>query len=280
MRTDELLRVVLLDLPVEQHKRSAEHMDALQREFELIRLSEDGGDSVPSRLIALTTAGQRDFGGVTSAPSQAIQEAIEGNVPSIDVEYLMPVAAADLCQRLSDLLDEADDYCRAGEHLLTLATPPDAVRYRRWFLGQMVAQIAGHPPTPWSEHQGDDDLERSTVVAGGDDDGDGALSLPEGWTVTGGAEDPVLTVTDDLDLHSAPVLREAVAQLMRSGGRRVTIDLTNAPFVDSVGLSVLVSAHARLRDSDATLSLVAPRNVRRVMTLSGLDGLLDIRPAD
>ena len=46
-------------------------------------------------------------------------------------------------QHLGAIFDEADAYCRSGEHLLSLATPPDALRFRRWFLGQMVDQIAG-----------------------------------------------------------------------------------------------------------------------------------------
>jgi hypothetical protein len=47
------------------------------------------------------------------------------------------------------MLDEADEFCRQGKHLLTLATPPDLRRYRQWFLGEFVAQIGGRPPTPW-----------------------------------------------------------------------------------------------------------------------------------
>ena len=48
------------------------------------------------------------------------------------------------------LLDEADDYCRAGETLLTLATPAPALAFRRWFLGEFVRQAAGEPPRPWT----------------------------------------------------------------------------------------------------------------------------------
>ena len=50
---------------------------------------------------------------------------------------------------LTGLLEEADDYCRRGE-LLTLATPPELVAFRNWYLGQVVEQIDGRPPTPWA----------------------------------------------------------------------------------------------------------------------------------
>ncbi len=48
-------------------------------------------------------------------------------------------------------MDEADDYCRAGQHLLTLVTPPEALAFRRWYLGEFVRQIAGEQPRPWTD---------------------------------------------------------------------------------------------------------------------------------
>jgi hypothetical protein len=47
------------------------------------------------------------------------------------------------------MLDDADEYCREGRHLLTLATPPDLLAYRRWYLQQFVDQARGRPATPW-----------------------------------------------------------------------------------------------------------------------------------
>ena len=50
------------------------------------------------------------------------------------------------------MLDEADDYCRAGRHLLNLATPDELRAFRSWYLGQVRDQLAGGPPEPWPEH--------------------------------------------------------------------------------------------------------------------------------
>jgi hypothetical protein len=68
------------------------------------------------------------------------------------VTYQIPVAASSAAQQLGSMLDAADDFCRAGQHLLTLATPPELVRYRRWYLGEFVAQLADGPATPWPEY--------------------------------------------------------------------------------------------------------------------------------
>ena len=48
------------------------------------------------------------------------------------------------------MLDEADESCTRGDHLLTLATPEE-LRFRCWFIGEFVAQINGAPPTPWPD---------------------------------------------------------------------------------------------------------------------------------
>ena len=48
-------------------------------------------------------------------------------------------------------LDEADAFCRAGNQLLALATAPEPLAFRRWFLGKFAAQIEGAAPTSWEE---------------------------------------------------------------------------------------------------------------------------------
>ena len=53
------------------------------------------------------------------------------------------------------MLDEADEYCRRGDHLLTLATPPEELRFRRWFISEFVDQVNGAPPTPWPDVAGE-----------------------------------------------------------------------------------------------------------------------------
>jgi uncharacterized protein YfaT (DUF1175 family) len=51
------------------------------------------------------------------------------------------------------MLDEADEYCRAGHHLLTLATPEELRVFRSWYLGQVAAQLSGAPAEPWPVHR-------------------------------------------------------------------------------------------------------------------------------
>jgi hypothetical protein len=147
---DALVEVRLLALPLAAYKRAAEHNDELLREFALIKGSEPEPRSpVPARLLALIdelTARYRPF---TATPSAARDEAMARGEAQVDLVYRVPPDAKQACLQLGTLLDEADEFCRAGEGLLTLATPPDALAFRRWFLGEFVRQIDGTPPTPF-----------------------------------------------------------------------------------------------------------------------------------
>ena len=46
------------------------------------------------------------------------------------------------------MLDETDEFCRDGT-LLTLQADDDVVAFRRWYLREVVDQIAGRPARPW-----------------------------------------------------------------------------------------------------------------------------------
>lgn len=282
MTKPELVTVRLVGLPVAIYARADRHMDALQREFDLIRRAQPGQQAVPHRLLELIDELVTWSGGAGERARDEMQEAVREGRESVDLEYLVRPETAHAAERLDELLDEAHDYCRAGTHLLTLATPPDALAYRRWSLGQFVAQIGGDLPVPWPVWLAEHPLE------GGADDGGVAapteafadLSLPVRWVVEGPAGQPTLRPTDDLDLSTAPELRDAVSKLHSAGAEEVTVDLGAVGFMDSVGISVLISAHSRLSADQAHLVLLVPPRLRHVLEVAGLEGLLDIRHVD
>lgn len=82
----------------------------------------------------------------------------------------------------------------------------------------------------------------------------------------------VLAVHGDLDLATAPKLRQQVVSEVASGRNRLIIDLSDVDFLDSVGLGILVGALKRVRTRDGDLELVCPeRRLRRVFTITDLD---------
>jgi hypothetical protein len=147
-----LVTIRIVGLPMAVYQRSSEHGDELMREFALIagstRNAEDAG--VPGRLTAVVAEMRDRFSGFTVRPEVALAEAAARGDETIDLEYTVPPDVAQAAIDLGALLDEADEFCRAGE-LLTLASPPEAIAFRRWFLDEFARQVAGGEPVPWSD---------------------------------------------------------------------------------------------------------------------------------
>jgi hypothetical protein len=149
----ELVEVRLLRLPLQVWQRTQEHVDGLLREFALIAQDEEAKAATPGRLLALVQHLTAGFGSFSESQRMEMEEALAHGDTEIDLTYYVPPAAAPAAQQLGDMLDEADEYCRRGDHLLTLATPEEELRFRHWFISEFVDQLGGAPPTPWPERR-------------------------------------------------------------------------------------------------------------------------------
>jgi len=88
----------------------------------------------------------------------------------------------------------------------------------------------------------------------------------------------IVHAAGELDVNTAPELREQLARLISEHTRLIVVDLGEVSFVDSTALSVLVSALKRLRQADSDLELASPNpSVRRVFEITGLTRLFTIR---
>ncbi len=151
MVADTRIEVRMLGLPLDVWRLAREHAEELTREMQLLAISYDGEkphQHVPTRLTELVDTLSRRFAQVSNEQDRQIAAASDAGLATIDVTYHLPPEAADASRALATMLDEADEFCRAGD-LLTLATPPEAKAYRDWFLGEIVAQLSGAQPTPW-----------------------------------------------------------------------------------------------------------------------------------
>jgi anti-sigma B factor antagonist len=87
----------------------------------------------------------------------------------------------------------------------------------------------------------------------------------------------VLDAKGEIDLYTAPRLKEQVAELAAGGSPRVAVNLEGVEFMDSTGLGVLISGLKRCREAGGDLALVAPREpVRKVLSITGLDRVFPI----
>jgi anti-sigma B factor antagonist len=89
----------------------------------------------------------------------------------------------------------------------------------------------------------------------------------------------VVAVSGDIDLYSAPDLRQALDDLIGAGKTRVLVDLSDASFIDSTTLGVLVGAIKRLRVRHGKLALACDdASILRVFAITGLDEVIGVHP--
>jgi anti-anti-sigma factor len=246
--------VRLLGVPVAVHRRAAEHSDAINRELTLIAAADDG--SVPARLQALSERLTTAYSSMSSEQAEQLQEAFESRRATIDLEYEVPAEMADACEELRAMLDEVEGYCRDGD-LLSLISPPEAVAYRTWYLGEFVRQIRGEEPRPWP---------------GFDPTGGEAGATPVERTQQ---DDEVVTVDGALDLEGASKLRPEVASRLEHGRCDLVLDLTECDFVDSVGMSLLLTTRTRCLELGGSLRVTNLQPfVRTTFTHAGVLTLL------
>ena len=86
----------------------------------------------------------------------------------------------------------------------------------------------------------------------------------------------VLSPCGELDLHNQTELEQAVMEQL--AGSSVVLDLAEVEFVAIAVLRSLMICHAQADATGRELVLVrVPRQAQRLLTLSGLDGVLPVR---
>lgn len=148
----DTIQVHLVGIPLRIQEEASEHFDELTREFgDLAAADTAAHPQVPARLLELVSALQNRFSSFTEAQEADLAAAIARRDVTMDLLYVVPPDVGVASAGLGAMLDEADEFCAAGEYLLTLKTPPGPLAYRRWYLGQFIDQAAGQPPVSWAD---------------------------------------------------------------------------------------------------------------------------------
>ena len=102
------------------------------------------------------------------------------------------------------------------------------------------------------------------------------------WPPFGVTEEPLpsglaLTVSGELDMATAPELRERLGAALDSGVTRIVVDLRDVTFVDSIGLAAVLHARSRLRAGGHLALVVAPDSYAQlVLEIAGMPRALAI----
>lgn len=86
-----------------------------------------------------------------------------------------------------------------------------------------------------------------------------------------------LTLKGEIDVYTAPTLKQELVALIEGGCVNVIVDLGGVAFIDSSGLGVLVSALRRARERDGSVRIVCSRDsVLKIFRITGLDKVFPI----
>ena len=87
----------------------------------------------------------------------------------------------------------------------------------------------------------------------------------------------VVDVQGEIDMYTAPRLRELLIDLVSKGSYQLVVNLDKVGFLDSTGLGVLVGGLRRVRVHDGSLDLVCTRErILRIFRVTGLTEVFGI----
>ena len=90
-------------------------------------------------------------------------------------------------------------------------------------------------------------------------------------------ETTVVAVGGEIDVYTAPKLRDKITELVGAGTYDIVIDLEAVEFLDSTGLGVIVGGLKKVRAHDGSLRLVCTQDrLLKIFRITGLAKVFDI----
>ena len=87
----------------------------------------------------------------------------------------------------------------------------------------------------------------------------------------------VIAVSGEIDVYTAPKLRERLIALVEAGSYQLIVDMEGVEFLDSTGLGVLVGGLKRVRAHDGWIDLVCTQGrILRIFRITGLNKVFNI----
>jgi anti-sigma B factor antagonist len=86
----------------------------------------------------------------------------------------------------------------------------------------------------------------------------------------------LIGLSGEVDVYSAPKLRETIKDLVDDGKYNIVVDLEKVAFLDSTGLGVLVGGLKRLKHHDGELGIIC--NQEKILRIFRITGLTKVFP--
>jgi anti-sigma B factor antagonist len=87
----------------------------------------------------------------------------------------------------------------------------------------------------------------------------------------------IIKLQGEVDLYAAPELKQHVNGAIESGKNKLILDLSEATFIDSTTLGILVSGMKRLRPRGGMLAVLCPDpTMARIFDITGLNRMFSV----
>ena len=95
------------------------------------------------------------------------------------------------------------------------------------------------------------------------------------------ADRTVVAVGGEIDVYTAPKLRDKITELVNSGHHDLLIDLEKVEFLDSTGLGVLVGGLKKVRAQDGSMELICSQDrLLKIFRITGLAKVFTIHDSE
>lgn len=91
----------------------------------------------------------------------------------------------------------------------------------------------------------------------------------------------IVSVGGEIDVYTAPKLRDVISDLVADGNYHLIIDLERVEFLDSTGLGVLVGGLKKARSHDGSVELVCSQErLLKIFRITGLSKVFTIHGSE
>ena len=91
----------------------------------------------------------------------------------------------------------------------------------------------------------------------------------------------IVAVGGEIDVYTAPRLRDEISDLVGQGRHRLVIDMEKVDFLDSTGLGVLVGGLKKVRAQDGSMELICSQDrLLKIFRITGLAKVFTIHASE
>ncbi|HEY0902735.1 MAG TPA: STAS domain-containing protein [Marmoricola sp.] len=91
----------------------------------------------------------------------------------------------------------------------------------------------------------------------------------------------IVTVGGEIDVYTAPKLRDQISELVNAGHHRLVVDMEKVEFLDSTGLGVLVGGLKKVRAQQGSMELICSQDrLLKIFRITGLAKVFTIHDSE